>query len=433
MTGADSRIGGTVVSQPIDEPISRSYFRPIRRPPISLTLACMAGSFLSPTSDIRRSTVGFFSEPAIPNPPKRVARDWLLVAALVFAGTMEWIFNEPLIWRHWHMTLVFALIPSMLWRRTKPLLMMLITFIAMNATLLAAAIFAEVPDGPYTAIFVLFSVYSLFRWGSGRDCLIGVGAFVAAGLLNAVIDWNGVGEFIGGFIVMAVPAEAGALVRAQRRSAEQAIVEVRSAEREQIARELHDSVAHHVSAIAIQAQAGRTVAATNPAAAEHALASIEEAAARTLADMRSMVGSLRGDEAAELAPQPGLRELESLAGRVGGLDVAVDSPAETDVPSALGAAIFRIAQESVTNAVRHATGASRVDVQVERVADAYQLTVRDDGKVNSTNSPRSESPGYGLVGMAERARLLGGTLDAGPGPAGGWLVKAELPIASSSR
>lgn len=371
----------------------------------------------------------FFAEPAVDDPPARVARDWWLVAALVIAAIAEWIFNDKLIWRTFHIAVTMAIIPTVLWRRTRPLLMLAIAFVSMNSLLLFDALFAEIPEGPYTAIFVVFLVYSLFRWGSGRHCAFGLGAIFAAMVLNLIIDPGTVGDFVGGIIFISLPIEAGILVRYQRRSADQRVAEVRSVEREQIARELHDSVAHHVSAIAIQAQAARAVAATNPEAVVGSLEAIEEAAARALSDMRSMVGSLRDGSEVELAPQQGLQDIASLAGARGGLDVLVGPLPDGEPAAAVGAALFRIAQESVTNAVRHSDDATTVDVQVSNGGDSYRLIVRDDGKTMTEQNV----PGYGLIGMAERARLLGGTLTAGPASGGGWLVEAELPAPGLAR
>lgn len=366
----------------------------------------------------------FFNEAAIANPPRRGHLDWWLVGALVVVAILEGIFNQPLFWRAWHIALVIAVIPTLLWRREKPLLMMTIGFVAVNLSLLAAVIGrGEVPEGPYAAAFILINVYAVFRWASGRHCAIGLVMMFAAFFFNIVIDYGGIGEAIGGLIVLLLPAELGIVARYQARNRELLQEEVRSGERERIARELHDSVAHHVSAIAITAQAGRAVAANDPERAVEALASIEEAASRTLSDMRSMVGSLRGDDGAELTPQPGLRELVQLEGVVGDIEVAVDMPEGHSAPTAVSAALYRIAQESVTNAVRHARGASRVDVLISHTGDAYQLTVTDDGRQNATTAG---THGYGLIGMAERARLLGGSFDAGPSSAG-WVVRAELP------
>lgn len=373
---------------------------------------------------------GFFREPAVPDPPRRVPYDWWLVGLMVVAAVTEYFANTELILRPWLTVLALALIPAMLFRRTHPLQSMAVVFITVNVTLMVVAVVWEYPEGPYSLAFLLIHVYALFRWGSGRDCAIGLVIMSAAYVVGLVFDANGFGEAIGGLLVLLFPVELGIVFRLKHFSRLQAIDEVRSAEREQIARELHDSVAHHVSAIVIQAQAGRTLAATNPAAAVRALEVIEEAAARTLSDMRSMVGTLRGDDDAELAPQPGLREIASLAGVVGGVDIAVDASQCPDAPLAVGTALYRIAQESVTNAVRHAAQASRVDVCVVREGEMVQLTVRDNGRANSAEA---RPAGYGLVGMAERVRLLGGTLDAGPSPSGGWLVEAELPLGAGQR
>jgi signal transduction histidine kinase len=209
--------------------------------------------------------------------------------------------------------------------------------------------------------------------------------------------------------------------------------QIRLREREQLARELHDTVAHHVSAIAIRAQAGRTLAASRPEAAVDALEVIEEAASRTLADMRSLVGALRDGDEAELAPQRGVRDLQRLARAPHGgprVDVRLAGDLD-DLPPLVGAAIYRIAQESITNAVRHARHATRVDVRVTGDRDCVRLTVRDDGDAVPSGSDRAS--GYGLIGMTERAALLGGTLETGPDADSGWTVTAVLPRNGDAR
>lgn len=405
-----------------DQSRSSSYFWPIRPRSGCLTVESVFES-LGPV-------FGFFREPAVADPPRRVPRDWWFLGLLVALTILEAVIHTGMLWRPFFIGLTFAVIPAVLFRRTHPLATIIYVFVAINVAMTVAAVVESYPEGPYTLIFLLVHVYALFRWASGRHCAIGIIFMVAAYAVGMVFDYNGVAEAVGGAIVLFLPAQLGVLVRFQSISRTARVDKARSAEREQIARELHDSVAHHVSAIAIQAQAGRTLAATNPQAAVDALSVIEEAAARTLSDMRSMVGSLRGD-AASLVPQPSFREIESLAGSVGGLEIHVDAPDEANAPAAVGAALFRIAQESVTNAVRHARHASRVDVSVSQLKNTVRLTVRDDGRTNGGDS--SASDGYGLVGMAERARLLGGTLDAGPSPSGGWIVEAELPVGSGAR
>ena len=202
--------------------------------------------------------------------------------------------------------------------------------------------------------------------------------------------------------------------------------QIRLREREQLARELHDTVAHHVSAIAIRAQAGRTLAASRPGAAVDALEVIEEAASRTLAELRALVGALRDGDDAELAPQRGVADIERLADAAGDgprVDVQLAGDLD-DLRPLVGAAIYRIAQESITNAVRHARHATRIDVRVTGDRDCVRLTVRDDGEAGTR---RRTVSGYGLVGMTERAALLGGSLEASPNAGSGWTVTAVLP------
>jgi signal transduction histidine kinase len=205
--------------------------------------------------------------------------------------------------------------------------------------------------------------------------------------------------------------------------------QVKLLEREQLARELHDTVAHHVSAIAVRAQAGRVVAAADPDAALDALAVIEEEASRTLAEMRDMVGALRRGTDADLAPQGGVADIGRLADGAGHRpDVQVELSGELDgLRPSVDAALYRLAQESITNAVRHARHVTRIVVSVRGDADRVRLTVDDDGDT-SAHDPRSSS-GFGLIGMAERAKLLGGSLEAGPNRDRdrGWTVQAVLP------
>jgi signal transduction histidine kinase len=198
-------------------------------------------------------------------------------------------------------------------------------------------------------------------------------------------------------------------------------------EREELARELHDTVAHHVSAIAIRAQAGKTLAASNPDAPLEALEVIEAEASKTLAEMRSIVAVLRQGAEPDLAPQPGVRDIDELArDAVDGPAVAVEGTGDLgDVAPSVGSALYRIAQESITNAVRHSRNATQVTVTVTDLGDEAQMTVHDDGDM-TLHTPRPQD-GFGLTGMRERAKLLGGWCTAGPAPDGGWTVTAVLP------
>jgi signal transduction histidine kinase len=173
--------------------------------------------------------------------------------------------------------------------------------------------------------------------------------------------------------------------------------------------------------MAIRAQAGIATAATDPEAAVAALRLIDAEAARALDEMRGMVRLLRTE--VDLAPNPTVRDLTKLGPPV---EVALEGDVD-DLPSPVGAAVYRLAQEAVTNARRHARHATRIGVHVVADAAAVHLRVTDDG--DPANGRRGG--GYGLIGMAERAGLLGGTCEAGPNPDRGWTVTATLPRAAT--
>lgn len=393
------------------------YFRPMAPP----SLALYGGVV------VRSALRSLWAEPRVPHPPPRVWRDWALVGVLVPATVLEGVLREDVVWPAVALVLGVAVVVLLLWRRTSPLLVVATAFGALVAVGVAAFFGADEPVGLDTTACVLLLPYSLFRWGSGREAAIGLSIILVAGGVGVAGDFTGVVEALGGGVFLLSPAALGASVRYRASSRLRETDQVKLREREQLARELHDTVAHHVSAIAIQAQAGRTLAASRPDAAVKALEVIEEEASRTLAELRTMVGALRQGEEPDLAPQKGLADIERLASSVGdGPRVDVELSGHLgDLRPLVEAAIFRLAQESITNAIRHARHATRVDVRVAGDDDSVRLTVRDDGDPGPFGA--GSSPGYGLVGMTERATLLGGTLEAGPSPDSGWTVSAVLP------
>lgn len=367
------------------------------------------------------------AEPAVTDPPVRVWRDWVAAAAIVVGSVIEVIVRDDLPWPAPTFVVSLVLASAMFFRRTHRLPTLLVTFGLVNALSIAVRVADGSVAGFYSMAFVLAVLYSVFRWGSGREMFVAVLVALGAWVVGITTDPGTIGEAIGGMLVLACTAGAGLEVRQLRSRRERMLDRVRYAEREQLARELHDSVAHHVSAIAIQAQAGQAVAGRRPEAAVEALAVIEEAASRTLAEMRAMVGALRNDgDDAELAPQQGVADIPGLAGaRPAGPPVAVRFDGDLDdLRPSIDAALYRLAQESVTNATRHAVGATSVDVCVHGDAEFVRLTVVDDGRPVAWTG---EVAGYGLVGMQERVKLLGGALSAGPAPDGGWRVDAVLP------
>ncbi len=376
---------------------------------------------------LRDAARSLLAEPRVPDPPARVWRDWALVGALIPVVVLEGVLREDLVWRVASVVVALALLPTLLWRRTHPLAAVVAAF-GLLAVVDAASLAAGVDwMGLDTTVFVVvvLLIYSLFRWGSGRHAVIGLAVFSILVLLSGR-DAPASNVVQGGLFMLAVAA-VGVAVRYQSNARSRGMDQVKLLEREQLARELHDTVAHHVSAIVVRAQAGRVVAAFDPAAALDALAVIEDEASRTLAEMRAMVGALRHGEEPDLSPQRGVADIERLV-TVNGARPQVDLELSGDLDGlrpSVDAALYRLAQESITNALRHARRATRIHVTVSGDDDCVRLTVGDDGDAGAFD-PRSAS-GFGLIGMAERAKLLGGTLEAGPNRNGGWTVQAVLP------
>ena len=355
-------------------------------------------------------------------------RDWVLLAVVVVAALLEGILREDLPLRGLSIALVVGLAPTLLWRRTHPLAMVAIAF-GVAAVVDVGLIIA---DGPavemVSLIYFLLLPYALFRWGSGREAVLGLAIILTAATLGFFVSWTGVADLIGGAAVLTSAMALGVMARTQHGARTRRLEQAKVEERVLLARELHDTVAHHVSAIAIHAQAGRALAPSSPQASLAALQVIEAEASRTLAEMRAMVRMLRSQEPVEYAPQTGVADLERLAG--GGppagprVEVGLSGNLAT-LPAAVDAAVFRIAQEAVTNARRHARNATRVDVRVVGNGSSVHLVVRDDGDPVPTGTP--PGPGFGITGMVERAALLGGTCVAGPAEDRGWAVDATLP------
>ncbi|KAB1982852.1 sensor histidine kinase [Streptomyces triticiradicis] len=367
-----------------------------------------------------------WTEPRPPDAPARVWRDWALLAASLGAVVLEATLRENVVWRPVAVMFAVWLCLLPLWRRTRPLAMVTLAFGSVILLQLASLVAApREPVGLDTGVVVLVLVYALPRWGSGREIVLGSAVILTAFALGVTADDTPAAEQVGGFVFLSLPGLIGAAVRFWGTARERQLEQVRSREREQLARELHDTVAHHVSAMVISAQAGRVLAGTDPSAAVEALEGVEEEGARTLEEMRAMVAALRDRGAgAELAPPAGVADLERLVRTPGGrLRVDLDLDGELDtLPPAVDAAVYRIVQESVTNAMRHAVNATEVVVRVTAERHTVRVSVRDNG--HRTGRGRD---GYGLAGLRERAALLGGTLQAGPGADQGWHVEAELP------
>jgi signal transduction histidine kinase len=216
--------------------------------------------------------------------------------------------------------------------------------------------------------------------------------------------------------------------RAERSREEEARRRV-DEERMRIARELHDVVSHSIGVISVQAGVAAHLLERRPDKAGEALATIRQASDEALDELHAMLGVLRQpDGRAPLAPAPGLGQLDALVAQAegAGLRVEVDARGARDLPPAVDLAGYRIVQESLTNVVRHA-GASRATVTVAADGDRLVVEVTDDG-TGASAPGNGNGTRQGIVGMRERARALGGTLEAGPRPEGGFRVRASLPV-----
>lgn len=366
-----------------------------------------------------------WNDPRPPDAPVRVWWDWALVAVLVPAAVLEGALRPDLPLRAVSVAVTVGLAPALLWRRTRPLLVVSIVFVVVGVV---SVVTAGAAPQLHVGAVVLLLPYALFRWGSGREAVIGSAVVLAKVGVTALPIVGSPATTVGlEFAVLCGAMALGAVFRFRASARMSALEQVKLLERERLARDLHDIVAHHVSAIAIRAQAGLETSASRPDAAVEALRIIETEASRTLAEMRGMVRILRRRDPTGLAPSPSIADLERLASHDHAapfVDVAVSGDF-ADVPPPVGAAVYRLAQESVTNARRHARRATRIEVRVAADDSAVRLRVSDDGDIGLVRL--IGSPGYGLVGMTERARLLGGTCEAGPDPGGGWTVTAVLP------
>lgn len=285
---------------------------------------------------------------------------------------------------------------------------------------------------------------ALVRRASLRWAGIGVAVLsvVVSGvvLLNVTRRWAG-WEYLGfvalgGVLVLGMAVAVGFAQRARdtarANQVAAAVAQARSAERLDLARELHDVVAHHVTGIVVQAQAARVVAAANPSAAATALARIEDSGTEALAAMRRLVGGMRagrppGAASREHATTDLVADLRELVDqRRYGVSTSLQVDLAHPVPPDVARSALRLVQEALTNVGKHARGASTATVHAASTDTELHIEVVDNG-LGSRELPTGGSGGFGLIGMAERVDLLQGRFHAGPVP-DGWRVEAWLPL-----
>lgn len=335
---------------------------------------------------------------------------------------------------------------ALLARRRRP-----VAVFALIAAVSVVYYAAHYPDGPgWVSLFV--AVYTLTAQGDGhRSVTIAAAATVLLTLVwlltadLAPLRAAGWVFFRIGAAVMA--AALGESVRTRRALAAEAQRRARlaeqtredearrrvDAERLRIAREVHDTVAHAIAIINVQAGVTAHVLDRRPDQARETLVTIEQTSARALRDLRTTLGMLRAaDDEDPNAPRPGLSRLDELTAlaREAGLDVTVEAGAPPpDLPSTVDHAAYRIVQESITNVIRHA-GAAGVTIALRYGSADLEIEVVDTG---DGGSGAMDGTGGGLLGMRERCELLGGGLTAGPRPGGGFEVHARLPLPGEVR
>ncbi|MBE1876499.1 sensor histidine kinase [Myceligenerans pegani] len=383
---------------------------------------------------LRRPLGTAVRRPAAPGAAPPARRDWIIVGIAAVGLVVEAALRQDLAWPVASALATLAALVALPWRRVRPFAVVAWTFGIGAAHDLADILAGHGSTAMYSAVLIVLAPYALFRWGSGRAILAGT-PLIAGGLaLSVIAGVGGLDDAIGGVTVLVLVALVGEVVRQRSMARARELDRVRAREREAVARDLHDTVAHHLSAVAVRAQAGQvsaTAAAGDPAAAVEALRLVEAEARRALAEMRSLVGVLRSETPRELTR--GLDRLQDLADP-GPPPVRLHvADGVEPLPAATSTAVVRIAQEAVANARRHARGATGITVTLERHDGVLDLIVHDDGAAvphtrHGTGHEPPSDTGFGLTGMNERARALGGTLVAGPDEERGWTVHAVLPV-----
>jgi signal transduction histidine kinase len=328
-------------------------------------------------------------------------------------------------------------------RRRAPLA---VTAVVAGAVIGQALVTGGAPPTFASFVAVLVCVYTVAREGRATTIAVGLVLVGAAWAITALLQartvaiqpfdvvyplvYFGLAGGLGAFVrqrslrLSAVEDRAAVLEGALEREAELAAVE----ERARIARELHDVVAHGLSLMVVQAEAAEEMLTRSPEAAALPLHRVQDTGRQALAEMRRLLGVLRttDGEQPSTVPQPSLRRIPELVREASGIGLPVTLLVHgepVDLAPGRELAAFRIVQEALTNVRRHA-GAASACVELTWSPAALRIEVTDDGHGRRTGT----HAGHGLVGMRERAALYGGTLDVGPGPAGGFRVTAVLPV-----
>ncbi|MFB7340780.1 sensor histidine kinase [Streptomyces hydrogenans] len=332
---------------------------------------------------------------------------------------------EPATWSAYGLTALTVL--PLVWRRRAPMAVLLAVLAA--STLYRLALEGPGQPLPYQG---LVCVYTIAVLAPAWQRAVTAGLLVVAVPVSVWLNTQSARELTFSLFVFAAAYVLGRLTDARQRAHLVEAERAAARERARIAREMHDILSHAVSLMIVQAEAGPVAVRRAPERAEAAFEAISATGRDAMDQLRRMLGVLRDEDSGDgRSPQPDLAELPALLDRVraGGLDVRYEtSGGLTGLPAPLAATAYRIAQEALTNTVRHAR-ARTATVRIDRSGALLTVLVRDDGRGPRTSPGRTA--GHGLAGMRERAAAHGGTATAGPGPDGrGFEVRAELPVPS---
>ena len=382
--------------------------------------------------------------------------DWVLALGLTAWGLADlWLLGSSTTTIHGAragavLYIAAATVP-LAWRRRWPLG---VQCAVMAAIALDSILVGEAPQGINVLFPVLITMYSVAAHASLPRALLGFAVGFAGTLIEASLDpevatFGDVVAVEGSFFVVlgGLAWATGRYVLGRRRAAERSEDRAQRIERDQdeltraalanerdrIARELHDVIAHSVSLMGVQAGAAERVLASDPERAGEALRSIQSTARESVGEMRRLLGILRTeDEALGLAPQPGLAALGALVddSRRAGLSVELTVEGEARrLPAGIELSAYRVTQEALTNARKHAPGA-RADVLLRYGASELEVCVRNTAPPANGAGPPTAPPGsgHGIVGMHQRVAIYDGSLEARPLPDGGFTVRARLPV-----
>lgn len=358
-----------------------------------------------------------------------------LLALVVLAGSLvAFLVSRPPRDAHERdlpgLLLLLAVTAPLAWRRRAPLI---VAAVVVASDSLLSLLGYETQGGLSVAI----ALYTAAAYTERRrlvPALIPLAVVASIPVaIDAAADFNWVEVLLAVTFVAGIPIALGRNVFNRRlriaRDRGLAAREAVTAERSRIARELHDVVAHHMSVMVVQAGAARSVAGTDPSAAAEALRQIEASGRAGLTEMRRLLDILKSELPDEgLTPQPGLARLEELLDGMRATGMPVEAVVEGSphpLPPGVDLSAFRIVQEALTNTLKHA-GAAHAHVLLRYEPDAIQIEVADDGRGAPTDA--TADGGQGLIGMRERVQLFGGTIESGPRPGGGFVVRARLPL-----